>query len=144
MEVVTEQTNVKAMPGTQTETGVFTVFELETLAQIMNSRSQSGGGIKDLRLLQSVSNKIKAAIPKRPDAPAQKPDATPEEQQTFMNEIQKWQKTLEERVDQPIEISFSNSDLMIIKQKVRGFTQFATDEEIRDRVIALADKLDIQ
>lgn len=144
METQHEPSNVKQMPNTQTTLGTFTVFELETISQIMASRSQAGGGIKDLRLLQKVSNKVKAAIPKRPDAPVQKQNATPEEQTAFMAEIQTWQKTLETRVDETVEISFDSTDLMIIRQKVRGFTQFATDEEIRDRVLALADKLDIQ
>lgn len=139
-----EPSKITTMPKNKEAVKSYTVFELETMHQVINSRGTSGSGIKDLRLLSGVAKKVKSAIPDRPLPPTNAAATTDEDKKKQMEGIKEWQKALEERVDQLIEVDFSAGDLMVIKSKLRGFSGYATDEDVRERLVVLFDKLDIQ
>ena len=122
----------------------FTVFELETIHQVINARGNAGAGIKDLRLLSSVAKKVKSYIPERLEPPKQPTGNDQEAKTAYMQAVKDWQKSLEDRVDQVITTDFTGGDMMVIKNKIRSFGGFSTDEEIRERLVVLFDKLDIQ
>lgn len=129
--------------GTVLDKTQWTVFELETIHQILNSRGQ-GAGIKDVRLISRISNNIKRAIPERPAPPAKAKDASEESKKAYMESIEKWQKDLQERVDTAIPLTFSLGDLMVIRAKVAQFNQYSTDEDVRERLVTMFDKLGVE
>lgn len=122
----------------------FTVFELESIKQIVNARGAQGVGVKDIRLLSSLSKRISSFIPAPPEPPKQDANATPEQKKEFTESIKKWQEDLEKRVDIVVTTDFTAQEIMVIKGKVRSFTHFHSDEDVRERLIPLFDKLDIQ
>lgn len=123
------------------ETPKFTVYELQTLDAVISIRGNNGTGIKDLRLLQSIAKKIKGAIPEQPK-PAMPEDNMAEAAK--MELVKKWHETMENHINTEVEVPLTPMDLAVIRQKFKNFQGFHTDEDTRDRVIALSDKLGIQ
>lgn len=123
------------------ETPKFTVYELQTLDAVVSIRSGNGSGIKDLRLLQSISKKLKSAIPEQP-----KPEMPADDmaEAAKMELVKKWHATMENHINTEVEVPLTPMDLNVIRSKFKNFQGFHTDEDTRDRVIALSDKLGIQ
>lgn len=128
----------------------YTVFDLRTLVQIINQRGTRGVGIKDVRMIDSALKKIRAAIPEEPVRPEiRKLDGkddkhTPEELTEFNTKMDEYVKAMGIWVDQPLpDFSFTDLDLVIVKNRFKAFDGFFTDDGVRDQVIALADKLGV-
>lgn len=148
METTETETNVVAMKGT--ETRLFTVAELQTINGVLG---QAGpGSIKDLRLLESISKKIVKIIPKPPAPPAPpkafdtKDEKIPsdEDKKAHQEANKVWQEELKQYPDTEVDITFTNTEIGIIKTKVEGFGSFYSEHQARQRILGLADKLGIK
>lgn len=128
----------------QTETKV-TTFELDVLANVFNARTNSGHGIKDLRLIDKVVRKIRGAQPKeRPTAPTQIAEsATQEEKDAFQIAMTTYREEVDTFMNAEHGVGFDTFDKMIIKQKLSTFSQFYDHEGVRQSVLSLADKFGV-
>lgn len=125
----------------------YTAANLELIMAVLNARTK-GTGIKDLRSIQNVYKKVKAATPERPiqpEAPKKpaegEPPVSQETKEEYAKLTKEWMKLMTDWPDMIGEIKFTTVDIGIIRQKINAFQGFHSDEESRESVLALCDKL---
>lgn len=137
------ENNVKQLNGTVLK---LLVPECETYLTVLNMRANKGFGIKDLRLIDHVSEVVKAALPPRPEQPRPKPPAdgkqfSIEETKANTQLMLDFHKANEELNQKEVELKLSQTDIEILKQKMSGFTSFMGDEVSRKIVLGAAARL---
>ena len=128
------------------EVTMFTVWDLQSLAYIVAAPTRQGSGIKDLRLMMSLKQKLEAAIPAKPERPAPYQFAdvtkpTKEEKEAEAKMISDYNKALEDWVNKEMGMKLSWPEKSLLRQKVSSFTQYQEDPVAAKRSLALADKL---
>lgn len=122
----------------------FTVFELETMKSVISTRGNTGVGFKDIRLLSNVAKRVSSFIPNQAEPPKQSPTATEEDKKAYVEAVKAWQQSLEERIERVVDTDFTAAEFMTIRNKLRTFPHYSTDEDVRERLVAMFDKLGIQ
>jgi hypothetical protein len=102
----------------------FLVVELLLLRDVLNTRTNRGYGIKDIRLIDKTAKVIDALIPEQPA----------QMDQTKANEYGM----------QEVECELTQTNHEIIKMLFSGFGGFLNDPNGRNTIINLADKLGIK
>jgi hypothetical protein len=140
-------TNINAGKKGATTTMKFSVFDIQTIQQILNMRTGQGATIKDIRVIDAVVLAMKKALPEPPAPPTMRAikegDAphTEEEKKAFQQEALNYNVTMQAFSDQEVEVELTTPSLALIKQRLQGFSGYFTDEDARKKIISLADKL---
>lgn len=124
-----------------------TGFELNVIENLLNNPSK-GGSIKDLRLIQKTLDKIREAKPTLPIEPKPpvpgSPEDTPENNQLYQEQHKAWDEEMTRIHDEEYECVLGQMYEILIKSRILSFNQFNNDENIRPRILAMADKFGIQ
>lgn len=125
------------------------MFELGVLKNITSaSFRQKGCQIKDLRLIQKITEFIDEHIipaPEKPkhEKPANGTQYTPEEAEAINIANKEHIKAMEVYNDTEKEVEFADSIFSQIKIIIQNFNGYTPDEPYRSKVLVLADKLSI-
>jgi hypothetical protein len=118
-----------------------TGFQLNVLHSVMTSPQNRGFGIKDLRLIKSVSDHVAANQIKINPPPAKDTTKTDEEnakvQQAYVEEAEKLMNS-----ERPV--AFSDFQFNFIKSRIEQFPNFVSYPEYLDKIIDLADKFGVK
>lgn len=124
-----------------------TVYECQLINAVVGS-SEQGHTIKDLRLINGIVGKVKAAMPEAPKADEPKmenPQAPTEEEKKAIHEARtKHAEAVSEYVATEVEVSMTSMELEFTKSKISAYPLFINNEMSRAKILNLADKLGIQ
>jgi len=147
-EVNTENNVTNMKKESEKETLTLTAWEAINIERIIASQSSKGSGIKDLRMIKRVRDKLNSKIPERPTQ--QKPEykdpqnPTEEEKKRTVELQQQFQKDVEEYINQEFEFDFSWQEMALIKERLKNFNGYPEDSQNVDRFVQLFDKLGIE
>jgi hypothetical protein len=119
-------------------------FQMKTLMEIVGS-SQKGCQIKDLRVIDGIYRKIKSHLSPSPKVPERRTLGdgeiySKEENEEFEKALNEFRVENEAWPDKESAISFSNSELNVLKIKMQKFDRFFSEELPRERILNLYDK----
>jgi len=120
-----------------------TGFEIAVVQQVL---SVPGGSatIDDLRKIRGVVNTLKAVEkpdPERPASPGK--DATDEQKKEYIAAMTAWAETVKALSEEAFEVELDKAGIDYAKKRLKVFAGFYSDEQSREKVLNLADKLGI-
>lgn len=137
---------MEAVAETKKASGIsLSGFEMDLLVTILNARTGTGT-IKDLRLLGGLVDKLRKATPARPPRPEIRPlkegekEYPKEEIEAYSKQNDEWVKLFQGFLNDDKPVELSDTDCILVKQKLQGFNSFNNDEPTREKVLKLAEK----
>lgn len=122
------------------------VFEAEVIFGVFQN-STVRQTIKDMRLTLGVVDKLNKVIPKRAERPKAEykdpKNPTESEKKEYSEKMKSWAKESDEVSNSPVNLDLNSVELAIVKQRVAGASYQSSNEQVRNKVLKLADKLGI-
>lgn len=138
-------TALKAVTDVDRITIVLPECETYLLALSVSSKNQ-GSGIKDLRLIERLSQYLESVMPKRPEQPKFAPPKdgkgyTPEETKANTQVMLDYNNEMKKTLEQSFDLELSSQDKALLRQKMLQCSVFPGDRELRKVILSAADKI---